>query len=126
MVVKSIQNQYFIESRIFEYPQEEQLCKLAVLSNRIKTKNELVYYIIDRIQTAILEHRQVEFYYELLRRKRKSGNTMVKYYQERFPLHTWRDKDKIEIDCGVGHSHLVCRLTCICLEDMVEGLLESV
>ena len=89
VVVKSTQNQYFMGSRLFEYPelkmltdavasskiisakkseelvqklcrltsthQAEQLRQLASLSSRVKPDNEQVYYIIDAIQTAILE-----------------------------------------------------------------------
>ena len=92
VVVKSTQNQYFIGSRIFEYPelkmltdavasskiisarkseqlvqklcrltsrpQAEQLRRLAALSSRVKPQNEKIYYIIDSIQTAILEGRE--------------------------------------------------------------------
>ncbi len=88
-MVKSTQNQYFMGSRLFEYPelkmltdavasskiisakkseelvqklcrltsthQAEQLRQLASLSSRVKPDNEQVYYIIDAIQTAILE-----------------------------------------------------------------------
>lgn len=90
VVVKSTQNQYFMGSRLFEYPelkmltdavasskiisakkseelvqklcrlasthQAEQLRQLASLSSRVKPDNEQVYYIIDAIQTAILEN----------------------------------------------------------------------
>lgn len=106
VVVKSTQNQYFIGSRIFEYPelkmltdavasskiisarkseqlvqklcrltsrpQAEQLRRLAALSSRVKPQNEKVYYIIDSIQTAILEGRQIQFqYYEYTAEKKK-------------------------------------------------------
>lgn len=106
VVVKSTQNQYFIGSRIFEYPelkmltdavasskiisarkseqlvqklcrltsrpQAEQLRRLAALSSRVKPQNEKVYYIIDSIQTAILEGREIQFqYYEYTAEKKK-------------------------------------------------------
>lgn len=48
------------------------------------------------------------------------GHTPTEYYQESVPLHIWRGKDKIGIDCGAGHSHPNCRLACICLDNMVE------
>ena len=42
-----------------------QLRRLAAISSRIKPHNEKVYYIIDGIQNAILENRQIQFqYYE--------------------------------------------------------------
>ena len=106
VVVKSTQNQYFMGSRLFEYPelkmltdavasskiisakkseelvqklcrltsthQAEQLRQLASLSSRVKPDNEQVYYIIDAIQTAILEKRQVQFqYYEYTPEKKR-------------------------------------------------------
>ena len=106
VVVKSTQNQYFMGSRLFEYPelkmltdavasskiisakkseelvqklcrltstrQSEQLRQLASLSSRVKPDNEQVYYIIDAIQTAILEKRQIQFqYYEYTPEKKR-------------------------------------------------------
>jgi predicted DNA-binding transcriptional regulator YafY len=106
VVVKSTQNQYFMGSRLFEYPelkmltdavasskiisakkseelvqklcrlagtyQAEQLRQFASLSSRVKPDNEQVYYIIDAIQTAILEKRQVQFqYYEYTPEKKR-------------------------------------------------------
>ena len=106
VVVKSTQNQYFMGSRLFEYPelkmltdavasskiisakkseelvqklcrltsthQAEQLRQLASLSSRVKPDNEQVYYIIDAIQTAILEKRQIQFqYYEYTPEKKR-------------------------------------------------------
>ena len=106
VVVKSTQNQYFMGSRLFEYPelkmltdavasskiisakkseelvqklcrltsthQAEQLRQLAGLSSRVKPDNEQVYYIIDAIQTAILEKRQIQFqYYEYTPEKKR-------------------------------------------------------
>ena len=106
VIVKSTQNQYFIGSRLFEYPelkmladavasskiisakksealvqklgcltsihQAKQLKGIASLSSRVKPGNEKVYYIIDSIYSAILEHRQIEFqYYEYTQTKEK-------------------------------------------------------
>ena len=52
--------------------QAEQLKGLASLSSRVKPGNEKVYYIIDSIHSAILEHRQIEFqYYEYTQTKEK-------------------------------------------------------
>ena len=112
VVVKSTQNQYFMGSRLFEYPelkmltdavasskiisakkseelvqklcrltsthQAEQLRQLASLSSRVKPDNEQVYYIIDAIQTAILEKRQIQFqYYEYTPEKNEFSNMAV-------------------------------------------------
>ena len=43
--------------------QAEQLQRLASLSSRVKPHNEKVYYIIDSIQTAILDQHQISFQY---------------------------------------------------------------
>ena len=52
--------------------QAEQLRQLASLSSRVKPDNEQVYYIIDAIQTAILEKRQIQFqYYEYTPEKKR-------------------------------------------------------
>ena len=52
--------------------QAEQLKGLASLSSRVKPGNEKVYYIIDSIHSAILEHRQIEFqFYEYTQTKEK-------------------------------------------------------
>lgn len=58
--------------RLTSRPQAEQLRRLAALSSRVKPQNEKVYYIIDSIQTAILEGRQIQFqYYEYTAEKKK-------------------------------------------------------
>lgn len=52
--------------------QAEQLQRLASLSSRVKPHNEKVYYIIDSIQTAILDQHQISFqYYEYTPEKKK-------------------------------------------------------
>ena len=52
--------------------QAEQLQRLASLSSRVKPHNEKVYYIIDIIQTAILDQHQISFqYYEYTPEKKK-------------------------------------------------------
>lgn len=51
--------------RLTSEQQAEQLRKLASLSYRVKPHNEKVYYMIDSIQTAILDRHQIQFqYYE--------------------------------------------------------------
>ena len=136
VVVKSTQNQYFIGSRIFEYPElkmlvdavaasktispkkSEQLIQklcvlasemqaahlhqLASLSSRIKPCNEKVYYIVDRLQTAILEHRQVEFqYYEYTREKQK----ILKHDGYRYILDPYALEWKNDHYYLIGYSH---------------------
>ena len=52
--------------------QASQLEKLASLSSRVKPDNEKVYYIIDTIYAAVLDHRQIRFqYYEYTQSKEK-------------------------------------------------------
>lgn len=48
------------------------------------------------------------------------GHTPTEYYQEGIPLRIWYGEDKIDIDCGSGHEHPVCRLACLRLDDMTE------
>ena len=62
--------------RLTSTHQAEQLRQLASLSSRVKPDNEQVYYIIDAIQTAILEKRQIQFqYYEYTPEKKTSSQT---------------------------------------------------
>ena len=51
-----------------------QIRRLAAISSRIKPHNEKVYYIIDGVQNAILENRQIQFqYYEVHTAERASS-----------------------------------------------------
>ena len=138
VVVKSTQNQYFMGSRLFEYPelkmltdavasskiisarkseelvqklcrltsthQAEQLRQLASLSSRVKPDNEQVYYIIDAIQTAILEKRQIQFqYYEYTPEKKrvlKHGGYL--YQLDPYALE-WKNDHYYLI--GFSHKH---------------------
>lgn len=138
VVVKSTQNQYFIGSRIFEYPelkmltdavasskiisarkseqlvqklcrltsrpQAEQLRRLAALSSRVKPQNEKVYYIIDSIQTAILEGRQIRFqYYEYTAEKKKVlKHDSYRYIVDPYALE-WKNDHYYLI--GFSHKH---------------------
>ena len=138
VVVKSTQNQYFIGSRIFEYPelkmltdavasskiisagkseqlvqklcrltsrpQAEQLRRLAALSSRVKPQNEKVYYIIDSIQTAILESRQIQFqYYEYTAEKKKVlKHDSYRYIVDPYALE-WKNDHYYLI--GFSHKH---------------------
>lgn len=72
--------------------QAEQLQRLASLSSRVKPHNEKVYYIIDSIQTAILDQHQISFqYYEYTPEKKK----ILKHdgYRDRSSHH---DQEKAE------------------------------
>lgn len=136
VIVKSTQNQYFIGSRLFEYPelkmladavasskiisakksealvqklgcltsihQAEQLKGLASLSSRVKPGNEKVYYIIDSIHSAILEHRQIEFqYYEYTQTKEK----ILKHDGYRYLLDPYALEWKNDHYYLIGYSH---------------------
>ena len=55
-----------------------QLRRLAAISSRIKPHNEKVYYIIDGVQNAILENRQIQFQYmSTPSRKNEFSNIMA-------------------------------------------------
>ena len=136
VIVKSTQNQYFIGSRLFEYPelkmladavasskiisakksealvqklgcltsihQAEQLKGLASLSSRVKPGNEKVYYIIDSIHSAILEHRQIEFqYYEYTQTKEK----ILKHDGYHYLLDPYALEWKNDHYYLIGYSH---------------------
>ena len=136
VIVKSTQNQYFIGSRLFEYPelkmladavasskiisakksealvqklgrltsihQAEQLKRLASLSSRVKPGNEKVYYIIDSIHSAILEHRQIEFqYYEYTQTKEK----ILKHDGYHYLLDPYALEWKNDHYYLIGYSH---------------------
>lgn len=47
------------------------------------------------------------------------GHTPTEYYQADLPLRIWHGEDKIGIDCGSGFRYSVCRLACLCLNDMI-------
>ncbi len=138
VVVKSTQNQYFMGSRLFEYPelkmltdavasskiisakkseelvqklcrmagvhQAEQLRQLASLSSRVKPDNEQVYYIIDAIQNAILENRQIQFqYYEYTpEKKRVLKHSGYRYRLDPYALE-WKNDHYYLI--GFSHKH---------------------
>ena len=48
------------------------------------------------------------------------GHTPTDEYQSCIPLSIWYGADKIGIDCGCGHPHPACRLSCLRLDDMIE------
>lgn len=157
VIVKSTQNQYFIGSRLFEYPelkmladavasskiisakksealvqklgcltsihQAEQLKGLASLSSRVKPGNEKVYYIIDSIHSAILEHRQIEFqYYEYTQTKEK----ILKHDGYRYLLDPYALEWKNDHYYLIGYSHKHSRVALKKKELPVHYTLESV
>lgn len=82
--------------------QAEQLQRLASLSSRVKPHNEKVYYIIDSIQTAILDQHQISFqYYEYTPEKKK----ILKHDGYRYILDPYTLEWKNDHYYLIGYSH---------------------
>ena len=82
--------------------QAEQLQRLASLSSRVKPRNEKVYYIIDSIQTAILDQHQISFqYYEYTPEKKK----ILKHDGYRYILDLYALEWKNDHYYLIGYSH---------------------
>ena len=82
--------------------QAEQLQRLASLSRRVKPHNEKVYYIIDSIQTAILDQHQISFqYYEYTPEKKK----ILKHDGYRYILDPYALEWKNDHYYLIGYSH---------------------
>lgn len=82
--------------------QAEQLQRLASLSSRVKPHNEKVYYIIDSIQTAILDQHQISFqYYEYTPEKKK----ILKHDGYRYILDPYALEWKNDHYYLIGYSH---------------------
>lgn len=82
--------------------QAEQLQRLASLSSRVKPHNEKVYYIIDSIQTAILDQHQISFqYYEYAPEKKK----ILKHDGYRYILDPYALEWKNDHYYLIGYSH---------------------
>ena len=82
--------------------QAEQLQRLASLSRRVKPHNEKVYYIIDSIQTAILDQHQISFqYYEYTPEKKK----ILKHDGHRYILDPYALEWKNDHYYLIGYSH---------------------
>lgn len=82
--------------------QAEQLQRLASLSSRVKPHNEKVYYIIDSIQTAILNQHQISFqYYEYTPEKKK----ILKHDGYRYILDPYALEWKNDHYYLIGYSH---------------------
>ena len=126
VVVKSTQNQYFMGSRLFEYPElkmltdavasskiisakksEELVQKFAALSSRVKPHNEKVYYIIDNIQTAIGNHQQIRFqYYEYTQKKKKILKHDGYYYVVNPYALEWKNDHYYLIGFSLNHQKI--------------------
>lgn len=88
--------------RLTSTHQAEQLCRLAALTSRVKPHNEKIYYIIDGIQTAILENRQLQFqYYEYTQEKQK----VLKHDGYRYILDPYALEWKNDHYYLIGYSH---------------------
>lgn len=82
--------------------QAEHLQRLASLSSRVKPHNEKVYYIIDSIQTAILDQHQISFqYYEYTPEKKK----ILKHDGYRYILDPYALEWKNDHYYLIGYSH---------------------
>ena len=82
--------------------QAEQLQRLASLSSRVKPHNEKAYYIIDSIQTAILDQHQISFqYYEYTPEKKK----ILKHDGYRYILDPYALEWKNDHYYLIGYSH---------------------
>ena len=82
--------------------QAEQPQRLASLSSRVKPHNEKVYYIIDSIQTAILDQHQISFqYYEYTPEKKK----ILKHDGYRYILDPYALEWKNDHYYLIGYSH---------------------
>ena len=76
--------------------------ELASLSSRVKPDNEKVYYIIDTIYAAVLEHRQIRFqYYEYTQLKEK----VLKHDGYRYLLNPYALEWKNDHYYLIGYSH---------------------
>lgn len=79
-----------------------QLRRLAAISSRIKPHNEKVYYIIDGIQNAILESRQIQFqYYEYTQQKER----VLKHNGYFYKLDPYALEWKNDHYYLIGYSH---------------------
>lgn len=90
--------------RLASTPQAEQLQKLAALSSRVKPHNERVYYIIDNIQAAIVDHWQIRFqYFEYVQEKKRILKHDGYYYIVDPYALEWKNDHYYLI--GFSHKH---------------------
>lgn len=103
-VISAKKSQALIQKlgRLTSIQQAEQLQRLASLSSRVKPHNEKVYYIIDSIQTAILDQHQISFqYYEYTPEKKK----ILKHDGYRYILDPYALEWKNDHYYLIGYSH---------------------
>ena len=103
-VISAKKSQSLIQKlgRLTSVQQAEQLQRLASLSSRVKPHNEKVYYIIDSIQTAILDQHQISFqYYEYTPEKKK----ILKHDGYRYILDPYALEWKNDHYYLIGYSH---------------------
>lgn len=103
-VISAKKSQALIQKlgRLTSVQQAEQLQRLASLSSRLKPHNEKVYYIIDSIQTAILDQHQISFqYYEYTPEKKK----ILKHDGYRYILDPYALEWKNDHYYLIGYSH---------------------
>lgn len=103
-VISAKKSQALIQKlgRLTSVQQAEQLQRLASLSSRVKPHNEKVYYIIDSIQTAILDQHQISFqYYEYTPEKKK----ILKHDGYRYILDPYALEWKNDHYYLIGYSH---------------------
>lgn len=82
--------------------QAEQLQRLASLSSRVKPHNEKVYYIIDSIQTAILDQHQISFQYNEYTPEKKK---ILKHDGYRYILDPYALEWENDHYYLIGYSH---------------------
>lgn len=103
-VISAKKSQALIQNlgQLTSIQQAEQLQRLASLSSRVKPHNEKVYYIIDSIQTAILDQHQISFqYYEYTPEKKK----ILKHDGYRYILDPYALEWKNDHYYLIGYSH---------------------
>ena len=103
-VISAKKSQALIQKlgKLTSIQQAEQLQRLASLSSRVKPHNEKVYYIIDSIQTAILDQHQISFqYYEYTPEKKK----ILKHDGYRYILDPYALEWKNDHYYLIGYSH---------------------
>lgn len=80
----------------------DEIRRLTTLVNRIKPENESIYYLIDRLQSAMLEKKQVTFqYYEYTPQKKK----VLKHSGEHYRVDPYGLEWKNDRYYLVGYSY---------------------
>ena len=88
--------------------QSTKLNRQVYVAGRIKSENELVYYIIDLLHTAIHEQKQIEFkYYEYNEQKKKVLKHGGKIYKLSAYALTWNDDQYYVFGFSESHNKIV-------------------